>query len=449
MTTPAYVPRDADAGARILNACHQQTTAENTATAYLIDKPDEPVRKNRKEGRVGLYGRWTEWCDAAPHLAEIPQTIWRRGVLKAKARSDQWQETNAEHAAIVVARTDAGQNLPRKVQRRTPNPRTLFRKRKTTDARRCNRVSVLEGVKRIDDHHVYVRGIGIVPSRETIPEDMDQRAVTIVERTPAARGPGRSLTPDQRSWMMHPHHQVPAAPEPAAPKTSVGGDHGIEHPLTIADSDGRYEHLDHDREEIEESHRKAKKLHQKTDRQCKRRSRKWKARKTAAYKVKSRQLGRNQQRRLEWANRIVKQYDMVCMEHLQILNLTASSRGTSETAGKRVSAKRSLSMKWAGIAPATQNRVTEEACLRHGACFALVEPRYTSTTCNVCNAVDRKSRETQARFRCTRCGFETNADANAGQNIRQRGVAMIRARVGGSRGNPKRRAPKRSGRTAT
>ena len=342
----AYVPRDADAGARILNACHQQTAAENTATAYLIDKPDEPVRKNRKEGQVGLYGRWTDWLDAAPHLAEIPQTIWRAGVLKAKARSDQWQETNAGHAAIIVARTDAGEHLPRKVQRRTPNPQTLFRRRKINDARRRNRVSVLEGVKRIDDHHVHVRGIGTVPSRNAIPEEMDLRAVTIVERTPAARGPGRELKPEQRSWVMHLQHTVPAAPEPAAPKTSVGGDHGFAHILTIADDQGQYEHLDHDQEEIEQSHRKAKKLHQKADRQCKRRSRKWKARKTAAYKARSRQLGRNQQRRLEWANRIAKRYDMVCMEDLQILNLIASAKGTNEAPGNSVSAKRSLSMKW-------------------------------------------------------------------------------------------------------
>ena len=168
----AYVPFDANACARILKACHQQAAAENTATAYLIDKPDEPVRKNRREGQVGLYGRRTDWCDAAPHLAEIPQTIWRAGVLKAKARSDQWQETNARHAAIIVARTDAGKHLPRKVKRRTPNPQTLFRRRKINDARRRNRVSVLEGVKRIDDHHVHVRGIGTVPSRNAVPDEI-------------------------------------------------------------------------------------------------------------------------------------------------------------------------------------------------------------------------------------------------------------------------------------
>ena len=449
VTARAHVPRNADAGTRILKSCHQQTAAENTATGYLIDNPDEPVRKNRKEGQVGLYGRWPEWCEAKPHLAEIPQTIWRAGVSKAKARSDQWQETNADHAAIVVARSDADKHLPRKVQRRAPDPRTLFRRRKQTDARRSNRVHVLEGVKRIDDHHVRIRGIGIVPTRDVVPEDRDLRAATIVERTPAARGPGRTLKPEDRSWVIHLHYRVPAAPEPAAPKTSIGGDHGIVHAVTTADNQGRHEHLQHDRAEIEASQRKAKKLHRQADRQCKRRSRKWKQRKTAACKVRSRQLGRNQQRRLQWANRMAKQYDMVCIEDLQIRNLMASAKGTSENAGKNVGAKRGLSNKWAGIAPGRQSREVENACLRHGACCALVEARNTSTTCSACSAVDPKSRESQARFRCTRCGFEANADANAGENVRQRGVAMIRARVRGSRGNPKRQAPRRNGRTAT
>ena len=160
MAKRAYVPCDADAGARILNACHQQTAAENTATAYLIDKPDEPVRKNRKEGQVGLYGRWTDWLDAAPHLAEIPQTIWRAGVLKAKARSAQWQETERQ-ARRDHRRADRRRRAPAAEgpAADTFNPQTLFRvDASSTTFRRRNRVSVLAGVKRIDDHHVHVRG---------------------------------------------------------------------------------------------------------------------------------------------------------------------------------------------------------------------------------------------------------------------------------------------------
>ena len=257
------------------------------------------------------------------------------------------------------------------------------------------------------------------------------------------------MQPEDRSWVIHLHYRTPAAPEPPDPKTSIGGDHGIAHALTTTDDQGLSEHLQHNPEEVEESNRKAKKLHQKADRQCKHHSRRWKQRKSAACKVKARQLGRNQQRRLEWANRMAKAYDMVCIEDLQIRNLLASAKGTSEAPGKNVGAKRTVSRKFAGIAPATQARAIEEACLRHGAWCALVQAQYTSTTCSACRAVDPKSRETQARFRCTSCGYKANADVNAAENVRRRGVAMIRARVSGSRGNPKRRAPRRNGRTAT
>ena len=110
------------------------------------------------------------------------------------------------------------------------------------------------------------------------------------------------------------NYKVAAAPEPTAPKSSIGSDHGVVHALTTADDDGRSEHLQHDRQEIEQSSLKAKKLHQQANRQCKRHSRRWKQRKSAAYKVKARQLGRNQQRRVEWTNRMAKRYDMVCIE---------------------------------------------------------------------------------------------------------------------------------------
>jgi putative transposase len=42
---------------------------------------------------------------------------------------------------------------------------------------------------------------------------------------------------------------------------------------------------------------------------------------------------------------------------------------------------------------------------------------FTSQRCSACGRVDRKSRESQADFRCTTCGFTCNADVNAAKNI--------------------------------
>ena len=46
-----------------------------------------------------------------------------------------------------------------------------------------------------------------------------------------------------------------------------------------------------------------------------------------------------------------------------------------------------------------------------------IKPAFTSQRCSACGQVDGKSRESQAVFRCTACGFACNADVNAARNI--------------------------------
>ena len=46
-----------------------------------------------------------------------------------------------------------------------------------------------------------------------------------------------------------------------------------------------------------------------------------------------------------------------------------------------------------------------------------IKPQYTSQRCSACGQVDPKSRASQAVFRCTACGFASNADVNAARNI--------------------------------
>lgn len=58
----------------------------------------------------------------------------------------------------------------------------------------------------------------------------------------------------------------------------------------------------------------------------------------------------------------------------------------------------------------------------------LVNPRYTSQTCNECGIVDSKSRLSQSEFVCTNCGHVSNADVNAAKNILSKGIALSRKR---------------------
>jgi len=58
----------------------------------------------------------------------------------------------------------------------------------------------------------------------------------------------------------------------------------------------------------------------------------------------------------------------------------------------------------------------------------LVNPKYTSQICNVCNTQDATSRISQSEFVCKHCGHISNADVNAAKNILGRGTAINRKR---------------------
>ncbi len=68
-----------------------------------------------------------------------------------------------------------------------------------------------------------------------------------------------------------------------------------------------------------------------------------------------------------------------------------------------------------------------------------IKPHYTSQRCSACGQVDRKSRESQAVFRCTACGYACHADVNAARNIAA-GHAVT-ARGGDGAARPANREP--------
>jgi IS605 OrfB family transposase len=49
-----------------------------------------------------------------------------------------------------------------------------------------------------------------------------------------------------------------------------------------------------------------------------------------------------------------------------------------------------------------------------------VDPRNTSRECPLCGCIDKANRPTQSQFKCIRCGYAANADANAARNIASR-----------------------------
>ena len=54
-----------------------------------------------------------------------------------------------------------------------------------------------------------------------------------------------------------------------------------------------------------------------------------------------------------------------------------------------------------------------------------VSPSYTSQRCSKCGNIDENNHITQALFKCTSCGYSTNADYNASQNLAIRDIDEI------------------------
>jgi transposase len=127
---------------------------------------------------------------------------------------------------------------------------------------------------------------------------------------------------------------------------------------------------------------------------------------------------RETDRRKDWAEKastdIARRYDLIRVEALMIKNMTRSARGTQDNPGRNVRQKAGLNREilrsgWGLLV----RRLEEKAPGR----VEKIKPHYTSQRCSACGQVDRKSRESQANFQCTVCGFTLNADVNAAKNI--------------------------------
>jgi putative transposase len=123
-------------------------------------------------------------------------------------------------------------------------------------------------------------------------------------------------------------------------------------------------------------------------------------------------------RRKDWAEKvstdIARRFDVIRVEDLKIRNMTRSARGTRENPGRNVRQKAGLNRSILGSGwGLLVRRLQDKAPGR----VEKVSPALTSQRCSACGQVDRGSRESQAVFRCTACGFAGHADVNAAINI--------------------------------
>ncbi|MFF0245514.1 RNA-guided endonuclease InsQ/TnpB family protein [Streptosporangium sandarakinum] len=138
--------------------------------------------------------------------------------------------------------------------------------------------------------------------------------------------------------------------------------------------------------------------------------------------------GKVRRQRLDGAHkaalRLVRHYDVIAHEDLQITNMTRSAVGTIDVRGRNVAAKSGLNRSildagW-GVFLAVLSHKAESA----GRELIAVNPAHTSRTCPRCGHVAKENRVSQAAFRCTACGHVAHADVNAAINILRAGLAL-------------------------
>ena len=118
---------------------------------------------------------------------------------------------------------------------------------------------------------------------------------------------------------------------------------------------------------------------------------------------------------------ISQNHAMVCVEDLQIRNMSKSSKGNAEKPGKNVRAKSGLNKAILDQGWFEFRRQLEYKLNWSGAMLIAVAPHNTSRECPACGHTAKESRLTQARFVCVDCGHEDNADVVGAMNVLARG----------------------------
>jgi putative transposase len=139
---------------------------------------------------------------------------------------------------------------------------------------------------------------------------------------------------------------------------------------------------------------------------------------------------------------ICKSQAIVCIEDLQVRNMSKLAAGTADAPGKNVRAKSGLNKSILDQGWYEFRCMLEYKLAWKGGRLIVVPPQNTSRTCPCCGHVLSDNRQTQAWFECVACGYENNADRGSGPeafrgsgpeaflvgaiNILARGIQLLR-----------------------
>jgi putative transposase len=237
--------------------------------------------------------------------------------------------------------------------------------------------------------------------------------------------PGQARVTLDRAGRWHVSFAAPQAPVGRLPiETAVGVDRGVA--TALVTSDGQHYRAPRI------SDRAAKRylaLQRRHARQVKGSKKREKTRQAMA-----RITARVTDRRKDWAEkistRLVRDHGLIVFEELNTPGMTRKPRPKPDPgqAGaflpNRARAKASLKRGILASAWGTLASRTGQKAGASGVMVVYVDPRFTSQQCRACGHTEQGNRDSQAVFRCLKCGHSDHADANAAKNILARGLAQ-------------------------
>lgn len=162
----------------------------------------------------------------------------------------------------------------------------------------------------------------------------------------------------------------------------------------------------------------------------------WKKAKAKVQRIHA-QIGNARRDTLHKATTTISQnHAMVCIEDLQVRNMSASAAGTVDQPGRNVRAKTGLNRSILDQGWFEFRRQLDYKLQWSGGWLVAVPPRNTSRTCPECGHVSADNRRTQARFHCVECGFQHNADTVGAINVLRAGHARFACEVSDAARSP-------------
>ena len=429
--------------------CRTSSAVYNATLAVLREEPNLPRKSTT--GTDNLYKRLTRWRRDTTHpAAHLPVAAARAAIAQAHAAQAAWEATQDEHAQAIVHAHETKEDIPRRVQHARVSDGPRMRRRKVLDREGRNGCSFVEGVRCPDTRTVVLPGGSRLRTAHGISDGGDVVSCQIVERTPKRFARRRRCEPKDRTFAVHLQRRVAAPLNTSVRRMRyekgmrpvhtvdpgrvaegvVGTDTGIARELTLVGPDRAVTVVEgpteRQRTQDERAKKKAKRLG-KGHRGTKRKGKPSRGAE-AAQRIRKHNARRRANQRRDRVCKAVKRaltapgVTAVATDALNLGNMTASARGTQETPGKNVAAKRGLNRSLAHAAPGETNAIVRRYAEKLGLWKVEGHPARTSITCPRCSHVDRESRESQSLFRCTACGHVDHADTNAAR------VSQLRAR---------------------